>query len=138
MIYHPINIAVAGHGGTAHAGQSNTVEIDQSALQIAGVGGNGGNGNAAIGGNVSLTRTWLAASSGGGTGWELIHTGGSQAGNGGDGYFYGSLVHTSVAVYDPVNIAMAGYNSSAYATRQTTVYLDQSSCADGRRWGQRR
>jgi hypothetical protein len=122
VIYHPVNIAVAGGGGTAHASQSNTVEIDQSAVQIAGVGGNGGNDNAAIGGNVSGSE-----SGNGGLGWELIHTGGSQAGNGGDGYAYGGLVHASFALYDPINIAVAGYNSSAYANQTNNVHLDQSS-----------
>jgi hypothetical protein len=122
VIYHPINIAVAGFGGTAHANQSNTVEIDQSAIQIAGVGGNGGNGNAASGGNLSTLE-----SSNGGVDWELIQTGDSQAGNGGDGYFYGGLVHASFALYNPVNIAVAGYNSSANAYQFNNVHLDQSS-----------
>jgi hypothetical protein len=126
VIYHPINIAIAGAGGTAEATQSNTVEIDQSAIQIAGVGGNGGNGNAAIGGNVSMLGT-TSGSSSGGIGSELIHTGDSHAGNGGDGYFYGGLVHASFASYAPVNIAVAGYNSSAHAYQTNNVHLDQSS-----------
>jgi hypothetical protein len=122
VIYDPINIAVAGPGGTAEASQSNTVEINQSAVQIAGVGGNGGNGNAAIGGSIS----WLGYGSGSG-GWEMIQSGGSQAGNGGDGQFHGNLVHTSVAIYDPVNVAVAGYNSNADANQTNNVNLDQSS-----------
>jgi hypothetical protein len=126
VIYHPINIAMASAGGTAEATQSNAVEIDQSSVQIAGVGGNGGNGNAASGGNVST----LGSTSGPGNGGidsHLIDTGGSQAGNGGDGYFYGGLVHASFALYDPVNIAVAGYNSSAHAYQTNYVHLDQSS-----------
>jgi hypothetical protein len=126
VIYHPINIAMAGAGGTAEATQSNTVEIDQSAIQIAGVGGNGGNGNAASGGNVSMLGT-TSGSSNGGIDSEMIHTGGSQAGNGGDGYFYGGLVHASFALYDPINIAVAGYNSSAHAYQTNNVHLDQFS-----------
>jgi hypothetical protein len=126
VIYHPINIAVASFGGTAHASQSNTVEIDQSAIQIAGVGGNGGNGNAVGGGNVSTLGSGSGSSNGGIDG-DLIQTGGSQAGNGGDGYFYGGLVHASFALYDPVNIAVAGYNSSANAYQFNNVHLDQSS-----------
>jgi hypothetical protein len=118
VIYNPINIAVAGAGGTAHANQSNMVAIDQSATQIAGIGGNGGNDNAAIGGNVSTT----GSGSGGG-----IDTGGGHAGNGGDGSFTGSLVHTSVIVYDPINISVAGYNSSSYALQNNNVHLDQFS-----------
>jgi hypothetical protein len=122
VIYHPINIAEAGPGGTADASQSNTVQIDQSAIQIAGVGGNGGNGNAAIGGEISLLGSGSSSS-----GWETIQSGGNQAGNGGDGYAYGGLVHASVALYDPVNIAVAGYDSSAYAGQTNNVHLDQSS-----------
>jgi hypothetical protein len=126
VIYHPVNIAVAGSGGTAHANQSNTVEIDQSATQIAGVGGDGGNGNFAGGGSViTLDPAW--GSSNGGSAWHVVDTGGSQAGNGGDGSFYGSLVHTSFVLYDPVNIAVAGYNSNAYADQTNNVYVDQST-----------
>ncbi|WP_407180319.1 hypothetical protein [Bradyrhizobium sp. STM 3562] len=118
VIYHPINIALAGSGGTAEASQSNTVEIDQSVLQMAGIGGNGGSGNIAIGGDVSGSLLG---------GWQLLQTGGNEAGNGGNGFFHGSLVHTSVAVYDPINIAVAGYNSSTDAHQTNNVNLDQSS-----------
>jgi hypothetical protein len=126
VIYHPINIAVAGVGGTAHASQSNTVEIDQSAIQIAGVGGNGGNGNAAVGGDLSTVGYGSGPGSGGNHG-ELIQTGDSHAGDGGDGNFYGSLVHTSFALYDPVNIAVAGYNSNVHSNQTNNVDLNQSS-----------
>jgi hypothetical protein len=126
VIYHPINIAMAGAGGTAAATQSNTVEIDQSTIQIAGVGGNGGNGNAASGGDVSMLGH-TSGSSNGGIDSELIHTGGNQAGNGGDGFSYGGLVHASFALYNPVNIAVAGYNSSAHAYQANNVHLDQSA-----------
>jgi hypothetical protein len=126
VIYHPINIAWAGAGGTAEATQSNVVEIDQSAIQIAGVGGHGGNGNAAGGGDVSMLGT-TSGSSNGGMGSELVHTGDNQAGNGGDGFSYGGLVHASFAVYRPVNIAVAGPNSSAHADQTNNVHLDQSS-----------
>lgn len=53
-IYAPINIAVAGSNSTANADQSNNVHFDQSAIQIAGVGGNGGRGNLALGGDFAL------------------------------------------------------------------------------------
>jgi hypothetical protein len=125
VIYHPINIAVAAEGGTAHANQSNTVEIDQSATQIAGVGGNGGDGNVAAGGSViTLDPAWGSSV---GTSASDVQTGGNQAGNGGDGVFSGSLVHTSFALYDPVNIAVAGYNSSSYALQMNNVHVDQSA-----------
>ena len=124
VIYDPINIAVAGAGGTADANQSNTVDINQSVIQIAGIGGNGGSGNFAIGGSISMLGFGSGA---GGSGWDLIQTGGSHAGNGGDGSFSGSLVHTSVAVYDPVNISVAGYNSNTSSDQINNVNLDQSS-----------
>jgi hypothetical protein len=124
VIYHPVNRAFAGPGGTAHASQSNTVEIDQSAVQIAGVGGQGGNGNAAAGGDVSVHGP-NGHSSGSGVG--SIDTGGNQAGNGGEGHFDGDLVHKSVAVYDPVNISVAGYNSTSQSYQLNDVHLDQSS-----------
>jgi hypothetical protein len=126
VIYHPINIALAGFGGTAQASQSNTVEIDQSAIQIAGVGGNGGSGNVAVGGDVSALGYGFG-SGGGGNHGELIQTGDSHAGNGGDGNFYGSLVHTSFVLYDPVNIAVAGYNSNVHVSQTNNVDLNQSS-----------
>ncbi|WP_247305192.1 MULTISPECIES: hypothetical protein [unclassified Bradyrhizobium] len=124
VIYHPINIAVAGSGGTALASQSNTVDIDQSATQVAGVGGSGGNANVAAGGSaITLDPSW-GSSNGGGV--FDVQTGGSQAGNGGDGAFYGGLVHTSFVLYDPINIAVAGYGSNVYAVQTNDAYVDQS------------
>jgi hypothetical protein len=125
VIYHPVNIAIAAAGGTAHANQSNNVEIDQSVTQIAGVGGIGGNGNVAEGGSVAtLDPAW--GSSGAASALD-IQTGGSQAGNGGDGVFSGELVHTSFALYDPVNIAVAGFDSTSHAVQLNNVQLDQSA-----------
>ncbi|MGY2850298.1 hypothetical protein ACVIHH_006231 [Bradyrhizobium sp. USDA 4518] len=124
VIYHPINIAVASSGGTAHASQSNTVDIDQSATQVAGVGGSGGNGNVAVGGSIiTLDPSW--GSSNGGSVWD-VQTGGSQAGNGGDGAFHGSLVHSSILVYDPINIAVAGYGSNVHSVQTNDANVDQS------------
>jgi hypothetical protein len=125
VIYHPINIALAGPGGTAQASQSNAVEIDQSAVQIAGIGGSGGYGNVASGGTITLDPSW--GSSSGVSPWHVVQTGGSQAGDGGDGDFHGSLVHTSVVLYNPINIAVAGYDSNAYAVQTNSVHVDQSS-----------
>jgi hypothetical protein len=59
-------------------------------------------------------------------GWDVVQTGGNQAGNGGDGSFHGGLVHTSVLVYDPVNVSVAGYNSTSYALQINDVHVDQS------------
>jgi hypothetical protein len=116
-IYDPINIAVAGYNSTAEAHQTNIAYFDQSATQIAGVGGNGGNGNAASGGNVGAFGTDPA----------VIGTGDNSAGNGGDGYAYGGLVHATFAFYYPINIAVAGYNSSAHAEQTNDVVFDQSA-----------
>jgi hypothetical protein len=117
ILYHPINIAVAGPNSTAHAEQTNTVDIDQSAFQMAGVGGDGGDGNVALGGDVV---------SGSGSGTGGIDTGGNAAGNGGDGYFAGSLVNAPIVIYMPINIAIAGYNSTVDAHQTNNVSIDQS------------
>ena len=53
-IYAPINIAIAGPHSTADADQINNVLFDQSAVQIAGIGGHGGHGNLALGGDVAM------------------------------------------------------------------------------------
>jgi hypothetical protein len=117
ILYDPINIAIAGSNSSAHADQTNNVNIDQSAVQMAGIGGNGGDGNTALGGNVS---------SGSGAGSGEIDTGGNSAGNGGDGYFFGSLVNAPVVIYMPINIAIAGYNSTADAHQTNDASFDQS------------
>jgi hypothetical protein len=120
VIYMPINIAVGGYNSTANADQSNTVQIDQSATQIAGVGGDGGNDNASIGGSVTASGT-------GGGDSGAISTGGNQAGNGGDGFFLGSIINASFVLYHPINIAVAGPNSSAHADQTNNVNIDQSA-----------
>lgn len=120
--YYPINIAVAGYNSTAYAGQTNDVTIDQSAHQMAGVGGDGGNGNAATGGSADPFSSIFDL-----IGSDTIATGHNGAGNGGNGYFAGSLVDINVAIYAPINIAVAGYNSTAEATQSNNVQLDQSA-----------
>lgn len=138
-IYDPVNIAIAGFGGTADAEQSNTVQFHQGATQIAGVGGSGGSGNAAIGGDASVFGSGAQGNHfviepghtiyGGHSsiGSHMIISGDNHAGNGGDGYFYGSLVHTSFGLYDPINIAVAGYNSTAHADQSNNVGFDQAA-----------
>jgi hypothetical protein len=120
--YYPINIAVAGYNSTAYAGQTNDVTIDQSAHQMAGVGGDGGNGNAATGGSADLFASIFDL-----IGSDTIATGHNSAGNGGNGHFEGSLVDIDIAIYAPINIAVAGYNSTAEATQSNHVLLDQSA-----------
>ena len=121
-VYAPINIAVGGYNSSAHADQSNNVEFDQSAFQMAGVGGNGGSGNAAIGGDTSFTSSLLGL-----IGSDVIATGGNSAGSGGDGHFTGSLIDLNIAIYAPINIAVAGFNSTADAHQTNNVQFDQSA-----------
>ena len=116
--FEPLNVAQAGSHATANAYQTNIVYLDQSATQIAGVGGDGGNGNAASGGNVGAF---------GSVPGRRVGTGDNSAGNGGDGYFSGSMVHAPVAVYSPINIAVAGPNATADAHQTNVVYFDQSA-----------
>ncbi len=89
---------------------------------MAGVGGNGGSGNAAVGGDAGLTSSVLGL-----IGSDVIATGGNSAGNGGDGHFTGSLVDLNIAIYAPINIAVAGVNSSADAHQTNNVQFDQSA-----------
>ena len=136
-VYAPINIAVAGYDSSARADQTNDVVFDQSAFQMAGVGGDGGNGNAATGGDVSVSGTGHEphqtiggsgfTSDHGGMGSNAIASGDNHAGNGGDGYSYGGIVHATFAFYYPINIAVAGYNSSAHADQTNNVVFDQSA-----------
>jgi hypothetical protein len=121
-VYSPVNIAVAGAHSTADAHQTNVVHLDQSATQIAGVGGDGGHGNAASGGNVGASGSGASGA---------IGTGENSAGNGGDGYAYGGLVHATFAFYYPINIAVAGYNSTAHAEQTNDVVFDQSAVQMG-------
>jgi hypothetical protein len=126
-VYSPINIAVAGSHGSADAQQSNTVHIDQSAVQTAGIGGHGGNDNAAVGGHITMFGVDHGAHQQGWIGSDVIATGGNSAGNGVDGYFAGSIVHESFALYDPINIAVAQSNSSAHAEQTNNVDFNQAA-----------
>src|SRR2546429_223499 len=121
-LYDPINIAVAGYNSSAHADQTNNVIFDQSAFQMAGIGGNGGNGNAAIGGDTGFHSAILGL-----IGSDVIATGGNSAGSGGDGHFAGSLIDLNIAIYAPINIAVAGPNSTADAHQTNNVQFDQSA-----------
>jgi hypothetical protein len=121
-VYDPINIAVAGYGSSSHADQSNNVVFDQSAVQMAGIGGDGGNGNAAVGGDAGGLSFLLGL-----IGSDTIATGGNSAGNGGSGHFAGSLVDLNVAIYAPINVAVAGPNSTADAHQTNNVEFDQGA-----------
>src|SRR5712664_690464 len=121
-LYDPINIAVAGSNSSAHADQTNNVEFDQSAFQMAGIGGNGGSGNAAIGGSTAVYSSIQGL-----IGSDVIATGGNSAGSGGDGHFTGSMIDLNIAIYAPINIAVAGFNSTADAHQTNNVQFDQSA-----------
>jgi hypothetical protein len=121
-LYDPINIAVAGYNSNAHADQTNNVEFNQSALQMAGIGGSGGNGNAAIGGDAGIPSSVLGL-----IGSDVIAMGANSAGVGGDGHFTGSLIDLNIAIYAPINIAVAGPNSTADAHQVNNVQFDQSA-----------
>jgi hypothetical protein len=121
VVYDPVNIAVAGYNSTIDAHQTNNVNLDQSSSQTAGIGGNGGSGNVAMGGNAGITSSAL------GTGSDAIATGGNGAGNGGSGHASGSLIDVSVAIYAPINIAIAGPHSTAEADQVNNVHIDQSA-----------
>jgi hypothetical protein len=121
-LYDPINIAVAGYNSSAHADQANNVEFDQSAFQMAGIGGNGGSGNAAIGGSTAVYSAIQGL-----IGSDVIATGGNSTGSGGDGHFTGSLIDLNIAIYAPINIAVAGPNSTADAHQTNSVQFDQSA-----------
>src|SRR5207302_612915 len=107
-LYDPINIAVAGYNSNAHADQTNNVIFDQSAYQMAGIGGNGGNVNAAIGGDsgIHVSQPGLIR-----VGRHRVRQHGRC--HGGDGHFAGSLIDLNIAIYAPMNIAVAGLNSTA-------------------------
>jgi hypothetical protein len=123
VLYEPINISVAGYNSTAEADQTNNVDVNQSAVQIAGVGGAGGDGNVASGGNIGL----FSSGFGFGFGSDAIATGDNAAGNGGSGYFSGSLIDAAILIYAPINIAISGYNSTADAEQINNVQFDQSA-----------
>src|SRR5437879_10378025 len=58
----------------------------------------------------------------------LVHTGDNSAGNGGDGYFAGSLVDKSYAAFGPLNMAQAGTHATANAHQ--TNKIGRASCRE--------
>lgn len=112
-VFDPVNTAVAaGPGSTATADQTNNAALLQGGVQIAGIGGSGGNHN--------LTG-------GDGPGGSLVFTGDNHAGDGGNGTFFGSLVDVNVAIYSPINIAVAGAGGSATANQTNNALFSQGS-----------
>src|SRR5258708_13930085 len=68
----------------------------------------------------------------------LVHTGDNSAGNGGDGYFAGSLIDKSYAAFDPLNMAQAGTHATANAHQTNIGIFDQAAtqmAGNGGHWG---
>jgi len=114
-LFVPVNTAVAaGPGGEAHALQTNNALFLQGATQIGGMGGSGGDHNAA--GHDSLSP-----------GTSLTLNGDFYAGHGGNGYFVGSMVDISIAIFSPINIAIGAAGGSAEAHQTNNVIFDQGA-----------
>ncbi|WP_349959152.1 hypothetical protein [Rhizobium sp. ZPR3] len=109
-VFVPSNAAIAGPHSAADAFQGNDALINQHPTEMAGIGGSGGSGNVAI--------------SGGG--------GANHAGTGGDGLFFGGLTSTSVAVFAPVNTAVAaGPGAEAHADQSNNAMFLQGATQIG-------
>ncbi|MBB3135365.1 hypothetical protein FHS26_003110 [Rhizobium pisi] len=109
-VFMPSNAAMAGPHSSAEALQGNDALINQHPTEMAGIGGNGGSGNVAIGSG----------------------DGGSHAGSGGNGLFYGGLVSTEVALFAPVNTAVAaGPGSEAHADQSNNALFLQGATQMG-------
>src|SRR5229473_4646925 len=57
----------------------------------------------------------------------LVHAGDNSAGNGGDGYFAGSLIDRGYAAFGPLNMAQAGTHATANAHQTNVGIFDQSA-----------
>ena len=62
-----------------------------------------------------------------------IDTGGNGAGNGGNGYFAGSLIDGSYAAFEPLNMAQAGAHATANAHQASIGIFDQAANGIGER-----
>src|SRR5260370_32348831 len=56
-----------------------------------------------------------------------IDTGDNSAGNGGNGYFAGSLIDSSYAAFEPLNMAQAGAHATAVAHQTNIGVFDQAA-----------
>jgi hypothetical protein len=105
----PSNAAMAGPYSSAEALQGNDALMNQHVTEIAGMGGDGGVGNVAAGGG------------------SVNH-----AGSGGNGVFFGGLVSSDVAVFAPVNTAVAaGAHSTATADQTNNAVFLQGATQIG-------
>ncbi|KAA1180095.1 hypothetical protein FP026_14655 [Rhizobium tropici] len=115
-LFAPVNAAVAaGPGSVAHADQSNNALFLQGATQIGGIGGSGGDHNI-VSHDASMSP-----------GTALTFTGDNYAGHGGNGFFVGSMVDVSVAIFSPINIAVGAAGGSAEAHQTNNAIFDQGT-----------
>src|SRR5258706_5694655 len=56
-----------------------------------------------------------------------IDTGDNSAGNGGNGYFAGTLIDSSYAAFEPLNMAQAGAHATASAHQTNVGLFDQAA-----------
>src|SRR5216683_3819633 len=75
-------------------------------------------------GREAPVSSWFAAGS---LAHFAIDTGGNDAGNGGNGYFAGSLIDSSYAAFEPLNMAQAGAVATADAHQTNIGLFDQSA-----------
>src|SRR5436189_978495 len=57
----------------------------------------------------------------------LVQTGDNSAGNGGDGYFAGTLIDRSYAAFEPLNMAQPGAHATANAHQTNIGIFDQAA-----------
>lgn len=96
-VFMPSNAAISGPYASAEAHQGNDALINQHANEMAGMGGDGGSGNIAAGGGSEV---------------------GNHAGSGGSGVFFGGMVSSDVAIFAPVNTAVAAGPGSTASAEQ--------------------
>lgn len=114
-VFAPVNTAVAaGPGAHADASQGNSAALLQDTTQVAGAGGNAG-------------ATYIDHSTGTAAGTTVVLNGDLHAGSGGDGTFVGTMTDINVAIYSPVNIAIAGAGGTAHATQDNNVLMSQGA-----------
>lgn len=115
-VFAPVNTAVAvGSGAHAESVQLNDAVILQDTTQIGGTGGAGGN-----------------SYGGGGAAGATIHVDGDlHAGSGGAGYFVGTMTDINVAIFSPINIAVAGAGGTAHAEQDNNAVISQGATQIG-------
>src|SRR5262249_1040934 len=116
----------ADNHGKGSTDPSVSAQADQHAAATSVPLAQSGNDNTAVTKLSSVEPAAGSAHLGDGSG--LVQSGGNSAGNGGDGYFYGGIIHASLVIYEPINISVAvGYGSVALADQTNNLSVDQSA-----------